>query len=246
MEIGGLLEIGLTEREARTYLVLLELGLVTTGPIIKKARIPSSKIYEVLGSLENKGLVSWIIKGKTKYFQASDPKKILTIFKEKEKKIEGLVSILKSKENKSKEKTFAEFLEGSKAIFSFLNQLIEDSKRGEVYYAFSLGEEHKDKQIQTFYRRFGIKREEKGLVVKILAKKEVKKIYEDVYSDREKFLKKIVRYIDFDFPQGITIFRDNLLIVNWTQDPIAVHIQSEKITRQYKQLFETLWRQAEY
>ena len=64
-----LAEIGLTERESKVYLALLELGSTTTGPLVKKSEVPNSKVYEILESLQNKGLVSWITKGKTKYFQ---------------------------------------------------------------------------------------------------------------------------------------------------------------------------------
>ena len=56
MEI--LQELGLTQREIRVYLALLELGSTTTGSIIKRSEVPNSKIYEILESLQNKGLVS--------------------------------------------------------------------------------------------------------------------------------------------------------------------------------------------
>ena len=58
----ALSNLGLSERESSVYLALLELGQTTTGPLSKKSSIPNSKIYEVLNSLEEKGLVSWVLK----------------------------------------------------------------------------------------------------------------------------------------------------------------------------------------
>ena len=63
-------DIGLTRSEINVYLALLELGSSTTGKIIDKAKVSSSKIYEVLDKLIQKGLVSFIIKSGIKYFQA--------------------------------------------------------------------------------------------------------------------------------------------------------------------------------
>ena len=41
-------EAGLTEGESKVYLALLELGTTKTGPLIKKARVSSSKVYKIL------------------------------------------------------------------------------------------------------------------------------------------------------------------------------------------------------
>lgn len=236
-------EIGLTGRESKVYLALLELGSITTGPLVKKSGVPNSKIYEILESLQNKGLVSWIIKGKTKYFQASNPKKILTIFKEKEREIENLIPILESKQKE--EKQSVELFEGIKSIFVFLSDLIDDAKKGEVYYSFSFGKEHENEQVEIFYKKIGLKREEKGLSVKILANKEAEEIFKKVYSDRINSLKKIVRITDFNFPQGIIVFRKNVVIINWGEIPTAIHIQNKKMANQYEKFFEDLWEQAE-
>ncbi|MFH1455442.1 MAG: helix-turn-helix domain-containing protein, partial [archaeon] len=63
-------EIGLTKGEVKVYLTLLKLGSTTTGKIIDEAQISSGKIYEILDKLIKKGLASYIIKDKTKYFSA--------------------------------------------------------------------------------------------------------------------------------------------------------------------------------
>ena len=84
MDLSFLKEIGLTEGEIKVYLALLELGASTTGPIIEKANISRSIIYQILDKLIEKGLVSFITKEKTKYFQATQPKHFLDII-EKEK-----------------------------------------------------------------------------------------------------------------------------------------------------------------
>jgi len=50
-------ELGLTDYETRAYLALLEKGVLTASQVSKHSRVPYSKVYETLTSLEEKG---WI------------------------------------------------------------------------------------------------------------------------------------------------------------------------------------------
>jgi sugar-specific transcriptional regulator TrmB len=49
--------LGLNSYESKTYLSLLSSGLSTARDIIKDADVPSGRIYDILSSLEHKGLV---------------------------------------------------------------------------------------------------------------------------------------------------------------------------------------------
>ena len=61
-------KIGLTDYESRIYLALLDIGEGTSGDVIKKAEIHTGKIYEILESLKNKGLISEITKNNIKQY----------------------------------------------------------------------------------------------------------------------------------------------------------------------------------
>ena len=60
MDIELLKEVGLTEGEIKVYLALFKIGASSTGPIVKEAKIHSSKVYPILDRLIEKGLVSFI------------------------------------------------------------------------------------------------------------------------------------------------------------------------------------------
>lgn len=48
-------ELGLTDYETRSYLALLEKGVLTASQVSQNAEVPYSKVYETLTSLERKG-----------------------------------------------------------------------------------------------------------------------------------------------------------------------------------------------
>ena len=71
MEINEILKtMGLSSYEARAYVTLVSLGVAVANEICSKADIPFGRIYEILGSLKEKGLLE---------VQGSRPKKYLAV-----------------------------------------------------------------------------------------------------------------------------------------------------------------------
>ena len=66
-------DLGLTKTEVKVYLALLELGSSSAGKILEKSKLPNSTVHRDLNSLIVKGLISFILEGKRKVYQASNP-----------------------------------------------------------------------------------------------------------------------------------------------------------------------------
>ncbi len=64
-------KIGLTSYEIRTYSSFLKTGQLTASDLSQKSGVPYSKIYEVLGTLEEKGWIGSDDSRPTKYFAKS-------------------------------------------------------------------------------------------------------------------------------------------------------------------------------
>jgi len=240
-DINILLEIGLTTWEAKAYLSLVELGSTTTGPLVKKSEVPQCKIYGVLESLQNKGLVSYIIKGKIKYYQAADPKKVLNIYQEKENKIKQLLKKLEVK--KSKNKQSVELFEGLKSIRLMLVDLISKAKKTEEWIGFGSGDY--SEQIRKFYNWWGPRRTMSGLNARLLIPKQDKtKVKTWIRKKSLKKFEKITKYSNVPFPGDVFIYKDNIVILNWDEIPTAILIQSKNLADQYKSFFEAVWKLA--
>jgi len=61
-------KIGFTSYEIKSFSALLRSGEMTASDISQKSGVPYSKIYEVLGSLEEKGWIGSDDSRPTKYF----------------------------------------------------------------------------------------------------------------------------------------------------------------------------------
>src|SRR5437879_6580616 len=88
--IKQLVEFGLSEKEAKVYLALLELELASVSEIAKTAAINRSSTYVVLESLKKKGLVSTSEDKKVQKYIAISPDMLLVEAKEKSQKAEEI------------------------------------------------------------------------------------------------------------------------------------------------------------
>ena len=70
MDYSLLEKIGLTNSEIKVYLALIDTGASTVGPITSKSKVASSKTYELLDKLIEKGLVTTYKEDNIKYFKA--------------------------------------------------------------------------------------------------------------------------------------------------------------------------------
>ena len=85
--IQKLEKLGLTKGEAKVYLALLELGISTKSSIVRRSGVSPSIIYEILGKLTEKGLVSSVMVEGTRYYESNDPTFLIGLIKEERRKI---------------------------------------------------------------------------------------------------------------------------------------------------------------
>ena len=138
MDTKTLSNIGLTNGEIKVYLTLLKLGSTTSGPLTDKSGVSRSKIYNILERLIQKGLVSYIIKEKTKYFQAAEPTKIKEYlenkekeFQEQKKEIDKILPELEAQQRSSEKVKEAQIFKGFRGIQTVQEHLYLKLKKNE-------------------------------------------------------------------------------------------------------------------
>lgn len=249
METSILENAGLTKNEIKVYLALLELRESTSGPLIKKTGINSSKVYESIERLEKKGLVSYVKKTNKRYFRAAEPTRLLDYIDERKMNLENekdalkqIIPELEAKRKKSgeeeQEATIYQGLKGYKTLLE--NMLKELGKNGE-YRAFASG--MLKQVLGDYWFIFQDKKKKLKINAKCLwdPKVRVQKDYLKEYYGKGKFLSE-GHYIS---PADFWIFNDKVIQVSYISKPVfAVLIKSKGLAQSYKDLFENLWRLA--
>lgn len=239
-------EIGLTKGEIKVYLTLLKLGETTTGKIIEEAGISSGKIYEILDKLIKKGLASFIIKEKTKYFTASSPNRILDYLHEKEKNLKtkeeeltkqlpALLSIEKGTKKEYGTHLFKGFKGIQTAIFEALDNL---ASKDEVLAMGIISS--KDETYNILWQRWHKLRIKKKIICKAIFSDKGTKYYK-AFKKMQKTEVKVLQGIT---PSAIDIIKERVLIFTYIEEPSCLVINNREIAQSFKTFFETLWKIA--
>jgi len=238
--------IGLTNGESRTYLSLLKLGSSTVGPIVKESGISYSKIYEVLGRLLEKGLVSYNIKEKTKYFQAVSPNKLLSFLEQKENEIvenkNQLKKILPKLERIKDERVFqeAEIFLGYKGLKTAYEILLKGKSKEEILLFFYLHDEKYAENADLFYQQEFHYFKKEGIRLRGITTPNFKN--SKFYKKPPKFVD--LKFVDFPLPSVVDICNKKVLLTMWRDTPIGILIQSKEVYENYKNYFDEVWKIA--
>lgn len=238
-------QIGLTKSEINVYLALLELGSSSTGKIVDTSGASSSKVYEILDRLMQKGLVSFIIKSGVKYFEAAPPERIMDYLKEKEttlnqqkQELKRIIPELELKRQLSKYKSEATIYKGMKgletAYYSAL-KLLKPSDEMLVIAGPSRSE-----TINRFFVKFSKERARRKVQMRAIWNERAKG---ELRTLPEKNPLSEVKYIPQTTSSSVEIFKNRVLIFPKTKDPLVISIDSEEVADSFRVQFEMWWNQ---
>ena len=244
-----LTDIGLTQGEIKVYFALLNLGQTTTGPIADEANVSRSKLYVILDKLTKKGLVGHVIKAKTKYFSAMDPKNILDFmddknrhFREQRAAVEHMIPEIDLKIKMKGQKTEATLFEGLKAIKNFYLNILKELKAGEEYYVIGATYGTNHPALREFYQSYHEQRAAKRIKVKMLANQTTKdNLVSATYKNAE------VRFLPQYLITNMTIifYKNKSFIFFLTEEPKGFLMESDEAVKSFRAYFDAFWKIAE-
>ncbi len=249
MDNTFLKQLGLTAGESKTYLSLLRLGLVTTGPLSKQSGVSRSKLYFILDRLEKKGLVSHCEKNKRRYFQAVEPTKIQDYIQEKENEIchlkERFEQILPTllafqKENQGRQNVTV--YQGLKGLITAHEHTYLKLRRGEVYYYLGISKNEPELH-HLYWKRDHLRRIKAGICCKLLFNQNTPK---EILKNRNEFKGCDARYMPTGIktPAYFLIYKDTVMISISSESPIAIEVISTEIAASFKAYFNEFWKKA--
>ena len=235
--------LGFSEKEARVYLALLELGPSTTTEIARKSKINRTTGYDILESLASEGLVNLIGETKIQKFVAENPQKVVTFLENKVKQDQdrlnqarSLLPELLSVYN-IKEKPKVRFYEG----LSGLQEAFEDtlSAKGEIL-AYAVGADMFEALGHDYFQNYSKKRIENKINVRVIAPDDQDSLAV-VLNDKKELRESLLIPKDkFYFSVETNIYNNKIMISSW-KEKFAIIIESEEITNAQRKTFELAW-----
>lgn len=236
-------KLGLSEREAKVYASLLELGETSIQRVSKKSKIKRTTIYGAIDTLKEKGLVTTIIKKKRKYYIAADPRELESKLDQQKNILKNLMPELLSITNLIDKKPKIKFYEGVQG----LREIYSDSLN---YPNSSLWawETDDDTYTKTF---------DKGFVDYYIPKRISKKIMAYIIGPDSPEMRhykkedeKSLRHTKLD-PNGknlqveISIYGLNKVAIVSFKENFGLIIESQTIYDTLRKIFDEAWKNLE-
>jgi len=233
-------EFGLSQKEARVYVTLLELGKSPASDVAEKSEVKRATTYVVLDSLKEMGLISTYEKNGTTQYVASDPSKLGSIIEskkqewiQKSEELSSLLPELESLHNAEASKPTIRFFEGKDSLLESYEEFLKSDKK-------------KDKSVRFFYSRDKI---DKALSKKDLESFVEYRLQENIDSeviynkkggdlDAERKGDRIkVEETKFPIDIDLEIYGDSIFISTLEKPLSAILIKNQKISDSFKTLF---------
>ncbi len=226
------MEAGLTRIEAKLYAELVEHGKSQAGELSRKTGIHRRNVYDALERLIKKGIVSFIKENNQRFYLPESPEHIKSIIEEKKAAIEKILPELRLKfgEHKTKQQTL--FYRGINGIKSILDDQLRTAKP-----VYIIGGE---RDIKTPLKFYATKYKQERVKQKI----PLHIIFSGKKPEFKIPLAKIRTIARELSPVSTNIYGDNVAVITWTREPIAILIKSREIAKTYKSYFDIIWEYA--
>ncbi|MBT4446059.1 hypothetical protein HOA92_02500 [archaeon] len=225
--------LGFSPNEIKVYLALNDQGTCKAGKVAKIAKIDRSSCYNSLKNLLQKGLVSYVLMGQVKWFQATGPKRLLDYVREQENDVKEILPQLHARHKAAKISGQVRLFKGIKGVKTILQDIIRTEENNLVFGNESQLEEN----MPTFQKQFVRQLKEKKIFVK-----------EIVRSGRGSKTSnpKQTRYVpkSLESPVVTNIYGDKIALIIWTDEPEGIIIENKAAADAYRSYFEFMWKHA--
>lgn len=248
MDLELLEKAGLTKSEVKVYLALIDLGSSAVTKITSKAKVASSKTYELLDKLIEKGLVTTYKDDNVRYFKAVDPQRLVDYIEDKKieleknrKEILKLLPILKSRFKAQIKEIEVELFKGYRGIETIFKDMIRTLNKGEEFWVIGGGDTPTtNPKTKLFFERIHKERSKRGIILKIIFSEARRKTLKKMAMFSHTFSK----YLPYGTPSTINIYKDITILLVMSPIPAGIRIKDKHITESYKKYFEELWKKA--
>ena|SRR3989339_61070 len=248
-------KLGFSDKSAKLYLALLQLGPSSVRKLAEFCELNRGTTYDTLKWLQERGVVTFYQKQTKQYFVAENPEKLLNLaknqeeeLKEAQKRISKAIPELQALYNKGGERPVARYYEKDE-ISKILQDVLDTCEEtGEMVYRIYSAEGIREYLYDSF-DTFSDVRIAKGIAVKVIA---MGKGGELRGLDERKWLK-VTRDPHLTSPYKGEEYINNTYIIlypgktayvslNAKKEPIGVVIENDGVFETQKIIFDNLWK----
>ncbi|MCX6808428.1 MAG: hypothetical protein NTW50_02055 [Candidatus Berkelbacteria bacterium] len=246
-----LVDLGLTEKEAKIYETLLDTGQQGIKKLLESTPYKRGDLYNILYSLRDKGIIEQTLRNRRIEFRALHPQTLINFLNRKKENIKtaevsleaqmaNLItdySLFATKPTVS----YFEGIEGLEKIYTLLNT----SCRKDILLIRSIYDDDTKEEIELIGSQFK-KQIKLGIKTKALTPKDENAL-ETYWQNDKKYLieRRIVERYKFSLPAQIMVWGNSVAICSMRKTGVSTLIEDKDIAQTFKIIFEYIWDSTE-
>lgn len=241
-------QLNFSEKETSVYLALVELGSAKAKDLSRKSDLNRTTVYDICDQLLQKGLISKYKKGASTFFNALEPRHLLTyldrekeeqvkkIEKQKEKVTELLPQLISLQNIYSANRPRIQFFEGEKGM----REAYEDTLNSKGIILAYANMETMNKGLPNFFPEYFKRRAEKKIFIRAIIPQNKLSIEQAKFNQAEMRDTRFLPDDKMEFSPEVNIYNNKMLIVSW-EEKMAIIIESKELVELQKLTFNLLW-----
>jgi len=241
---------GLNKQEIKVYLSGLESGPVLASKLAQKTGFSRTNTYNILKSLQEKGLVNKGSKDYSIRFTMEPPAKLKEQFERKkeeaailEKELEKVLPTIKFTHPPFETAPKIRVFEGKEAIKNIIEDTLKDPVKIKETLSIVGGKDFEEIIGNTFLKGYIKRRIQKGIKNRTLKKATVLK---DFPPEKNKAELREVRCLppQVDTKTTVIVYGNNLAVISSQEENLGFIVESQELAHFFKIFFETFWEMS--
>jgi HTH-type transcriptional regulator, sugar sensing transcriptional regulator len=227
---------GLSEKESKVYIALLQVGPAPVQKIADKSSLARSTIYEILGALIRRGLVNTYLKKRVKYFNPEEPDKLVKQAQSQAEAIKNALPELEAITGLSRRKPTVRFYQGKEQMKLILEEILEEAQE---IHSFAVAEDLLT-VLSDHHKWFLSQRLKKKIPIKLILKDSITaRERQELGAQQLRQVKIVPDKYNF---HGLTyIWKNKTAMFSLSNDFTAIVVDSQELTNIQRAQFLYLW-----
>lgn len=246
--IVALKKLNLSEKEARVYLALLELGPSTPYKIAKRSRLKRPTAYVIAEELVEKGLIVQVTGEKKKLYMAQSPETYFNDVEQRLRTAKKSLPELMALQRKTSEKPNILYFEGVEGLKQAYDYRLKEMHNKESVGFFARATEIDPELSEKVFFPWSEYKKEHHIDVRGFTADDISlQDYNKFFTTKSGEGKLLARFL----PSSVYTADSSLEIFDWgvriviMDSKQALIMESQKFARSMKEIFELLWERTQ-
>jgi len=239
--VAQLKKLNLSEKEARIYLTLLELGPSTPYRIAKKAHLKRPTAYVIAEGLVEKGLLVQVISEKKKTYVARSPESYVADIEKRVAEAKKVLPELMAVQRKTSEQPNLLYFEGLEGMRQAYDYRLKDFHNTEIVGFAARVDDFSNELLEQVSLPWNSYREKHNIKLRVFTTDDKKlTAFKDFFANKKELVAKFLPENLYNSDSTIEIFGWGIRIV-MVKNMQAIIVESTKLSATFRQIFDLLW-----